>query len=499
MILCHLPKEKTRLRWGSLYQEAELYKAAVRLYTKPLFQWRKALSSSSDGNTLYEFARRGLRNMESLHRSLAAQSFHFRPGLALHHNFNGKKRTIYLFPWEERLVDLLLYRLLSRRMDSWFSPFSYAYRHFGKGIDCCQRRVAHAIASAGEQVFVVKRDIEDYFGAIDHTLLLAQLEEFVDGDDYLFRLLSERIHFRFLEGGTLHGAERGIPFGAAIACFFANVFLTPLDRSVASVPEVSYFRYADDLLLLSSRREAVVEAERRLAEGLKSLCLKSKQTHAHDLLLSTSPRRDVQFLAASGFRHLGLEFRAGGTVGLSRDKCRKICNLFRYAFRRKKGRFRKIKDPAARARLAIEIVQKTLEQGIRNIAIIDYYLRHTEDEEQIRLLDRWLAEEVLSWAFGGGHRKGYFRKLSFHKLREMGLCSLVHRRRLLLHGHAESTFFLWKNYQEQKKNKANSSSWKRDSGERRPGAPGDLDSSGTFSPCPEAAVASTLVREKDCL
>ena len=35
-----------------------------------------------------------------------------------------------------------------------------------------------------------------------------------------------------------------------------------------------------------------------------------------------------------GGRHLGLLFRASGQVALSRDKCRKIENLFRFAFRR---------------------------------------------------------------------------------------------------------------------------------------------------------------------
>ena len=72
------------------------------------------------------------------------------------------------------------------------------------------------------------------------------------------------------------------------------------------------------------------------------------------------------------------------------------------------------------------------------------------DEEQLRRLDRWLAEEVLFLAFGQGHKKGHFRLLPFRRLRSMGLPSLVHRRRLILHGHVESPFFIWQNYQAQK-------------------------------------------------
>ena len=82
-----------------------------------------------------------------------------------------------------------------------------------------------------------------------------------------------------------------------------------------------------------------------------------------------------------------------------------------------------------------------LEHGYRSIAIIDYYLKHVDDEEQLRRLDRWLAEAVLAIAFDNGHKKGNFKKMSFAKLRAMGLPSLRHRRRLLRHGHLESSFF----------------------------------------------------------
>ena len=130
------------LRWRDLYREAELYKAAVRVYTKPLFQWRKALSISTDGRTLYELAGRGLRGLDAIHRSLVQENFEFRPAVALKYNFNGKRRTLYISPWEERIVDFLLYRLLTRKLHAWFSPNSYAYRDRTFGLDRCQARIA---------------------------------------------------------------------------------------------------------------------------------------------------------------------------------------------------------------------------------------------------------------------------------------------------------------------------------------------------------------------
>src|SRR5262245_60202952 len=90
------------LRWNSVYSEAELCRAAVRIYTKPLFHWRKALSTSTDGKTLYDFAARGLQSLDGLQRSLSRKQFQFRPAVALRYNFNGKQRTLYIPPWEER-------------------------------------------------------------------------------------------------------------------------------------------------------------------------------------------------------------------------------------------------------------------------------------------------------------------------------------------------------------------------------------------------------------
>jgi len=174
-----------------------------------------------------------------------------------------------------------------------------------------------------------------------------------------------------------------------------------------------------------------VQAADRLHEELARLRLTTKYTHQADLLLTRDQAADGQFPVASEFRHLGLLFRAGGEVALSRDKRRKIQNLFRFAFRRARRRWGRLADPRERARTLAVVAAETVEKGVRNVAILDYYLKHVSNENQLPQLDRWLAEEVLSLVFGG-HKKGHFKKISFERLREMGLPSLVHRRRLIL-------------------------------------------------------------------
>jgi len=472
------------LRWRDVYREAELYKAAVRVYTKPLFLWRKALNVSTDGKTLYNLAARGLNGLAAIHEQLRAERFHFRPSVGLKYNFNGKRRTLYIPPWEERIVDLLIYRLLNRRLHQWFSTSSYAYRDHTFGLDRCQSRIRAVLRSARPSVYLVKRDISDYFASVDHEILLRQLENHIAPDDYLFEIICERIRFDYQDEAGQHRAAMGIPFGCASACVFANVYLTDLDRKIESLPDVHYFRYADDMLLLSPSREGALLAKERMLDGLDRLRLTTKASHQADFVLTEMPASpDLHFQRALAFRHLGLQFGCSGSVSLSRDKQRKIQNLFRFAFRRARRRWKRLSDPLERARTLIAVACQTIEEGVRNVAILDYYLKHVTDSSQLRLLDRWLAEEILSLVFGG-HKKGHFAKISYRELREFGLPSLVHRQRMILHRKIDSPFFIWQQQKADRAFKGTVASRKR-----------MLHATTDFSPCPKAAAPEKPVRE----
>jgi hypothetical protein len=399
----------------------------------------------------------------------------------------------------------LLYRLLSGRLQNWFSRNSYAYRLRGFGLDRCQRKIAKLLREARGPLFVVKRDVANYFPSVDHGLLREQLAELIEPGDYLFRLMEERMRFAYQEDGGVVRAERGIAFGTATAAFFANVYLTRLDRRLDAIGEANYFRYADDLLLVAEEREAIERAREEFALGLKELRLESKASHEENWVLVAKRVRAVrvggggveiaprsfamlrmttqdaaeelathEFAATRKIRHLGLEFCADGMVRLSRDKCRKICNVFRFAFRRKQAKLARIREPRKRAEFLVSVARNALEQSVRKVAIVDYYLKHVNDEGQLRLLDRWLAEELLAQTFGG-HRKGHFRQMPFTALRAMGLPSLVHRRRQIQHGQIAAPFFVWKKYQAEKSSRETAVRLRR----RRAEAP-------AFSPSPEA-------------
>ena len=445
-INCPLPTPHRKATFARIYSELALHQAVLRAYTKPLFAWRKALGMSHDGRTLYDFASDSLQNVSHLHKQLAKRQFTYRPGIELKFNTNGKERTIYLYPWEERIVDLLLYRELTKYFHGVYEPSCYAYRLGRYGVDSCQHRVEELVRRMPRPLYFVKRDVADYFPTINHERLLELLAEWIEPEDYLFKLLRKRIEFEVLHEEEVVTHQQGIAFGTAIACFFANLYLTPLDRRMSRLKGVKYFRYADDLLAFSNEREGALKAAEIMGDTFEELRVASKpKAHRNFFFPRTAGHTDGAFEACDRFQHLGLEFRNDGSVGMAREKGRKIRNQFRFAFRRKKKRFRKTHQPEARAQLATDIARDVVENGFRSVAIIDYYLKHVNDEEQLRQLDHWLAEEVLSVAFGKGHKKSNFKRLPFRQLRAMGLPSLRHRRRLLRHGHLESSFFQMRN------------------------------------------------------
>jgi Reverse transcriptase (RNA-dependent DNA polymerase) len=289
------------------------------------------MNTSTDGKTLYDLAARGIRSLDAIHRSLQNETFCFRPAVGLKYNFNGKRRTLYIPPWEERIVDLLLYRTLNRKLHPWFSPHSYAYRDRVYSLDHCQTRIADLMRRATSPLYIVKRDISDYFGTIDHEILVDQLERLIAPNDYLFCLLEQRVNFAYEDENGSHRAGIGVPFGCASACLLANIYLTPLDRAIPRFPGVHYLRYADDLLLISMDREAALAAAEVVQVILKNLRLVTKASHEADLVIVGSSQSDARFSSSRELRHLGLLFRAGGDVALSRDKRRKIQNIFRFA------------------------------------------------------------------------------------------------------------------------------------------------------------------------
>jgi len=427
------------IQWKDVYSLESLLIATTQTYTKCLFQKHKCYTTSHDDKTLFDWARHNKANSIRLHNSLDAKNFKYDSLLKKVIKFPNKTRNVYISTWRDKIVDSMLNTELNRALDHIQSPNSYAYRLKNSGVDICQTNIANLLFShkKNEPIYIVKRDISNYYPSIDKDILMEILSRYIDKNDYLYSLLKARVYFSSEFGGESLKNEPGVPFGSPLSCFLANMFLIDLDNSIDKLP-VHYFRYADDILIFSNNPDDALNANVAMDKCIQKLGLSYKPSH---LLNYSFNANHEKFNNVNSFKHLGLLFKSDHKIGIAREKVRKILNIFKRAIKRKEGAISRYKTPISKAKLIIDQINTTINDNIRPVAVIDYYLKHMTDEKQLRDIDRMVAELVLATATDRGYKKSNFKIIPYKKLREMGLISLCHRKRLLQHGHLKSNFF----------------------------------------------------------
>lgn len=414
------------------FNTCSLEQSALSLVSKVTYQPKKAFTSSVDEQDFWQFGRNIVKKVKSIQDQLSRHTYRFGPCKKITRKAKlNKVRDIYISNWSDKLVERWLNECLTIMLHKWFSRHSYAFRVEGVGLDSCIINVTRAAAKSD---YFIKRDISQFFYSIDHDLMFEKLHTVVDESDYLFDLLSQRIRCEYVEHGEHKIASVGVPFGSSLAPVLANISLTDLDKEMNQF-RVWYFRYSDDFLIAGTDAGETYKAGQHLDNSLREMKFDLKQSHYQNL----------SFVESKGFdrvrtvKHLGLEFHVDGTVKMAVEKQRKLINFYKNAFKRNKRKFKK-GNLDQRLELAVGIANDVIKTRIRSAAIVDYYLKHVNDEVQLRNMDRIVMELLIGAVLNKKFRKRDFGTISPGKLRELGLMSLLHRNRLHRHGHLRVNF-----------------------------------------------------------
>lgn len=401
--------------------------SALKLINQLLYNPDKAYVNNK--GTYWEFGNKLQFNIHQIKKNIN-RGYKFSPyKLKIKRMKNGKLRKLYLPTWQDKIVERWLADNLNEKLHKWFSPNSYAYRKYEYGINQCQTRVLKSITPNN---YIIKRDISNCFYSINHEIILKQLEKIIDKNDELYRLVHDRIVFEYIDNDETKTSDLGLPFGSSIACILANIHLTDLDRTMSKLP-VKYFRYADDFLIVTDDQNIAKLAIDMIDHEVNKLQLQIKPSHK---LQVSFVDNQIGFDKVFNFKYLGLEYTSTGKVRLTLEKYRKIFN-----FVKRSVIYSKNKDLPT----LIKKANTTISKRIRSTAIIDYYLKHINDEQQLKQLDIQIAQLIISTHLGKPFRFKDFSKISFKKLRELGLISLVHRHRLHKQGHLKVQFLQLQN------------------------------------------------------
>jgi hypothetical protein len=228
-----------------------------------------------------------------------------------------KRRLISAAPFRDRVVHHALCNVIEPLFERRFIHDSYANRQ-GKGthaaLDRCQQ-------FARRYRYVLQCDVEQFFPAVDHALLMNTIQSVIVDPDLLGLcqtildsgrgVLSASYAMRYFPGDDLFAAARprGLPIGNLTSQFWANVYLNPFDHFVKRELKCgAYLRYVDDFLLFADDKATLWAWRQAVIERMAGLRLTLHEARCH-------PQPVTEGIPFLGFRvfptHRRLKRRTG--------------------------------------------------------------------------------------------------------------------------------------------------------------------------------------------
>lgn len=180
--------------------------------------------------------------------------------------YEPKERDIYRLPYyPDRIVHHAIMNILEPIWVSVFTKDTYS---------CIKKRGIHLAANNIKKilkndpdgtVFCLKLDIKKFYPSIDHDVLKLIIRRKLK-DKKLLSLLDEIID-----------SADGVPIGNYLSQYFANLYLAYFDHWVKEELNVKYyFRYADDIVILSSNKILLSKLMVNIKEYMEYLKLNIK-------------------------------------------------------------------------------------------------------------------------------------------------------------------------------------------------------------------------------
>jgi len=219
---------------------------------------------------------------------------------------DGKKRKLGIPTLRDRIAQQVVKAYMEKRIDGLFHENSYGYRP----LKSAHQAVEQVRKNSYKYDWVIDMDIQKFFDEIDHELMLKAVMHVIEEKwvkMYVERWLQMPIEKK---DGTLEQRKgKGTPQGGVISPLLANLYLHfTLDAWLTKhYPEVSFVRYADDVVVHCKSKGQAEDVLEAIKKRLKEVKLEIKQEKTHIAYCKDYRRKKVHDKVK--FEFLGFSFQ----------------------------------------------------------------------------------------------------------------------------------------------------------------------------------------------
>lgn len=226
----------------------------------------------------------------------------------------GVMRPLGIANFEDKLVQKMMHKVLESIYEPLFLEWSYGFRPELSCHDAI-RALMHYLYRWDVQT-IIDVDVANFFGTIDHTLLVEMLRGKIN-DPCFLRYLGRMFKAGVLAEGDLRVSEEGVPQGSPCSPVLANIFAHyVIDRwfeeAVRSLcaGRVALFRYCDDFIICCQYERDAARIHQALGQRLAKfhLTLNEEKTK----LIPFSKRAQQDGRRSESFDFLGFSASSEG-------------------------------------------------------------------------------------------------------------------------------------------------------------------------------------------